>query len=205
MALRRILVVGASGRTGGQVVRQAVDRGYEVTAFVRDPARVKGLPQAVRIVKGDGLDAGAIAKAVAGHDAVVVAVGDARTFVSAPIIGNVIAGMKAAGVRRVILLSAYGAGDSGHGIQGFLFRTALRRLNADKMEAERLLAESGLEWTAVRAVTLNEKPATGRFKGAVDVVVNGFRGLSRADLAAFMLNEIEANAFVRQRPILAPA
>lgn len=200
--MRRIIVLGASGRTGAQVVEQALARGDEVTAFVRDPARASRLPKAARIVKGDGLSAKSVADAIRGHDVVVVAVGDRKTLVSAPIVTNVVAGMKAAGVKRVILLSAYGAGDSGHGLQGFLFRTALRKLNADKMEAERLLAESGLDWTAVRAPTLTTKPPTGRVKAAVDVTINGFKGISRADLAAFMLNEIETNAFVRKRPIL---
>ncbi len=203
--MRRILVISGSGRTGRELVAQGLARGHQITAFVRDPDKAAHVPKAARVVRGDGLSAADVAAAVAGQDAVVVAVGDRSTLVSAAVIDNVIAGMKAAGIRRVILLSAYGAGDSGHGFQGFVFRTALRKLNADKMAAETALAESGLDWTAVRAVTLNEKPATGRVRAAVGVRVNGFKAISRADLAGFMLDELERGAFVRQRPILAAA
>lgn len=202
--MRRIIVLGASGRTGAQVVEQALARGDAVTAFVRDPAKASHLPKAARIVKGDGLSAKAVADAISGHDAVVVAVADAGKPVSAPIVRNVVAGMKAAGVKRLILLSAYGTGDSGHGIHGVVFR-ATRKLYADKMEAERLLAESGLDWTAVRPPILTTRPPTGRIKAAVGVKINGFGRISRADLAAFMLNELDTNAFVRKRPILSAA
>ncbi|MCW5716758.1 MAG: NAD(P)H-binding protein [Bauldia sp.] len=201
--MQRIVVLGASGQTGAQVVAQGLARGYEVTAFVRDPSKAASkLPKGALVVQGDGLSASQVAIAVAGHDAVVVAVGDRRTLVSGPIIRNVIAGMKAANMRRVILLSAYGAGDSGHGFQGFMFRTALRKLNADKMAAEQALTDSGLDWTAVRAVALSNKPATGRVRTALDGKVSGFRPISRADLATFMLDEIDRRAFVRKRPIL---
>lgn len=201
--MHRIVVLGASGRTGTQVVTQGLARGHEVTAFVRDAAKAAAkLPKGARVVTGDGLSAADVARAIAGHDAVVVAVGDRKVLVSDAIIRNAIAGMKGAGLRRVILLSAYGAGDSGHGFQGFVFRRLLSKLNADKMGAEQALSDSGLDWTAVRAVALNDKPATGRMKAAVDVTVNGFKAISRADLAAFMLDELDRNAFVRKRPIV---
>jgi len=70
------------------------------------------------------------------------------------------------------------------------------------MEAERLLSESGLDWTAIRAPGLTTKPPSGRIKAAVDVTINGMRGISRADLAAFMLDELDNNAFVQRKPIL---
>lgn len=203
--MHRILVVGASSRTGRQLVKQAVERGHEVTAFLRDPAKAASLPPNVEKVTGDALDANAIAGAVAGHDTIMVAIGDRKVHVSAATIRNVIAGMKSHGVKRVILLSAYGTGDSGHGVQGFLFRTMLGKLNADKVEADRLLEESGLDWTSVRAPALTEGPKAGRIKAATDVVINGFKGMSRADLAAFMLDEMDANAFVRRKPIVAAA
>jgi uncharacterized protein YbjT (DUF2867 family) len=111
------------------------------------------------MVEGNGLAVADVTAAMPGHDAVLVAVGNRSTLVSADIIRNVIAAMKASGVRRVVLLSAYEAGDSGHGLHGFIFRTALRRLNADKMAAEEALSASGLDWTAVRSVALNDKPA----------------------------------------------
>jgi uncharacterized protein YbjT (DUF2867 family) len=202
--MRRILVLGASGRTGTQVVQQAIARGDAVTAFVRSTAKAAHLPKAARVVTGDGLVAQDVAAAMPGHDTVVVAVGDGRVFVSAAIIRNVIAAMKANGVKRVVLLSAYGIGDSGHGLHGFVIRRVMPKLNADKMESERLLAESGLDWTSVRPPVLTTAPAKG-YRAAANARINGFGRLSRADLAAFMLKAIDDNSFVRQAPSIAAA
>ncbi len=176
-----------------------------MTAFVRDLGKVSALPAAVRKVKGDGLDAKAVAEAVKGHDAVMVAIGDRKTLVSAATVRNVIAGMKATGVRRIVLLSAYGVGDSARGLYGFMIKRMGRKLNADKMEAERLLSDSGLEWVAVRAPILSEGPKTGRFRAANGVAINAFRAFPRADLASFMLDQVEGDAFLGQRPTIAAA
>ncbi|MCC6734963.1 MAG: NAD(P)H-binding protein [Bauldia sp.] len=184
------------------MVAQGLARGHEVTAFVRDPARAAAkLPKGARVVRGDARSAADVAAAVAESDTVFIAIGDRNVLVSADAVRNAVAAMQVSGARRIIVVSAYGAGDSGHGLQGFVFRRLLTKLNADKMAAEQALSDSGLDWTAVRAVTLSDKPATGKAKAAVDVTVNGFRPVSRADLAAFMLDEMDRNAFVRQRPI----
>lgn len=203
--MHRILVVGASSRTGRELVRQAVERGHQVTAFLRDPAKGSDFPAGITKVSGDVRDANALAAAVPGHDVVMIAVGDRKVLVSADAARNAVAAMKASGVRRIVLLSAYGAGDSGHGLQGFVFRTLLGKLNADKIAADRALEQSGLDWTSVRAPTLTTGPKTGRYTAAVDVTINGFKGLSRADVAAFMLDAADRNSFVRQKPILAAA
>lgn len=202
MATHNILVIGATGRTGSEAVKQGLARGHKVTAFVRDPARAQGLlPSGARIVKGDALDAKSVAAAMPGHDAVLVAVGDARTFVSAETTRNAVAAMKASGVRRIVLLSAYGIGDSAHGIHGFLMTRVLSKLNADKTGAEAVLEQSGLDWTAVRPPVLSLAPAKGA-QAAVGAKINGFGSLGRADLAAFILDEIDTPKFVGKKPIV---
>lgn len=202
MAQHNILVIGAAGKSGTPIVEQAIARGHNVTAFVRNPDKASHLPKAAKIVKGDGQDAAAVAKAVPGNDTVIITVGDARNFVSGPVTRNAVAAMKASGARRLILLSAYGIGDGAHGLHGFVLSKLLGKLNADKMASEAVAAESGLDWTAVRPPVLGEGPATGTLKAGVDITINGFQSISRQDLAAFMLDQIERPDYVGKKPIV---
>ena len=202
MAEHSVLVIGGGGKSGSPVVRQALARGYAVTAFVRNPDKAGHLPKGARIVKGDATDAAAVAAAVAGHDTVIITVGDARNYVSADAARNAVAGMKAAGARRVILLSAYGIGDSAHGLHGFVLSKVLGKLNGDKVASERALETSGLDWTAVRPPVLAEGPSTGPLKAGVDIKINGFQQIPRESLATFMLDQIESPAYLGKKPIV---
>lgn len=133
MKTHNILVIGAAGKSGTPVVEQAVKLGHRVTAFVRTPEKAAHLPKAATIVKADGLDAAAVAKAVAGHDTVIITAGGAKSMVSGPVTRNAVAAMKAAGVRRIILLSAYGVGDGAHGLYGFVMSKLGKKLHDDKV------------------------------------------------------------------------
>lgn len=202
MAQHNILVIGAAGKTGTQLVEQGLQRGFSVTGFVRSPEKAAHLPKSVKIVQGDGMNAAQVAAAMPGHDAVFIAVGDARTFVSGPITRNAVAGMKTAGIKRLVLLSAYGIGDSAHGIHGFLITRVLGKLNADKMDSEAALEGSGLEWVAVRPPVLGEGPAKGPLKAGIGIKIAGFQSIPRADLAAFMLDQLESDTCVGKKPIV---
>jgi uncharacterized protein YbjT (DUF2867 family) len=202
MAEHSVLVFGGAGKSGTPVVRQALERGYAVTAFVRHPEKAAHLPKQARIVPGDGTDAAAVAAAIPGHDTVITTIGDRRTLVSAAAARHAVAGMQAAGVRRIILLSAYGIGDSAHGLHGFVLSRVLGKLNVDKVAAEQALETSGLDWTAVRPPVLGEGPSQGPLRAGVDITINGFQTISREDLATFMLEQIEAPTYVGKKPIV---
>ena len=202
MAQHNILVVGGAGKSGTQLVERALAQGHSVTAFVRNPAKAEHLPRAAKIFEGDGLDAAAIGLAVPGHDVVIISIGDGRTYVSGPTARNVVAAMKAAAVKRVLMVSAYGIGDSAHGIHGFLMTRVLGKLNADKMASEAALASSGLDWTAVRPPVLGEGPAEGGVKAEEGVTINGFQTLRRSDLAAFMIDAIDRPEWFGKKPIV---
>lgn len=197
-----ILVIGAAGKSGAPVVEQAIARGHKVTAYVRSPEKAAGLPKAARIVKGDGLDAVALAAAMPGHHTVIITAGGVKDMVSGPVTRNAVAAMRAAGVRRVILLSAYGVGDGAHGLYGFVMSNLGKKLAADKIASEAALEGSGLDWTAVRAPVLNEAPATGKLKHGIGVKPSGFKAISRQDLAAFMLDQIDSPAYVNKKPVV---
>lgn len=186
----RIVVVGAGSGTGREVARQGVARGHEVVAVARRGCDVPG----VTAVAVDARDAGALAPALAGADAVIVTVGGAsgvprnRTEVTR----GVLAAMASAAVRRIVVQTSLGVGDSGVylGAAGRLFAAvALRAALADHEEQEALVRASGLEATFVRPGGLTDAPATGR-------VALGGEGplvprISRADVASFLLDRAE--------------
>jgi uncharacterized protein YbjT (DUF2867 family) len=198
----KALVIGGTGYVGGHIAERLRSRGFDVTAFVRHPEKAEGFPGQVRIMQGDGTDAAAVAAAIPGHDTVIITVGSASVFVSGPTARNAVAGMKAAGARRIILLSAYGIGDSAHGLHGFVLSKVLGKLNADKVASESALESSGLDWTAVRPPVLGEGPSQGPLKAGVDITINGFQTISREDLATFMLDQIDSPTYVGKKPIV---
>src|SRR5437867_12601137 len=108
----KVLIFGASGQTGRILMERTVSDGHQVTVFVRDPGRLKVPSESVRVVQGDVLDAAAVDRAVAGQQAVLVALGSAsRGFppVLPQGIGHILDAMERYRVRRIIVLSAAGA------------------------------------------------------------------------------------------------
>jgi uncharacterized protein YbjT (DUF2867 family) len=202
LAQHSILVIGAAGKSGTPVVQQAIARGHRVTAFVRHPEKAVHLPANARIVQGDATDAEVVLRAIADNDVVIITVGDRKTFVSAAAARNAVAAMHGNGARRIILLSAYGIGDSAHGLHGVVLSKVLGRLNADKVASESAVEQSGLDWTAVRPPVLGEGPSAGALKSGVDITINGFQSISRQDLAAFMLDQIDRPDYVGKKPIV---
>jgi uncharacterized protein YbjT (DUF2867 family) len=203
----RVLIVGATGRTGSELVKQAVSAGHEVTALCRDPAKLGGLAgPSVRAAQGDVKDTASLAAAVSGQDAVLYAVGSNKSSppgIRAEGVRNLVAAMQQNGVRRLVVLSAFGAGDS-KGQGGFVYSKIIAKLfmkailaDQDEMEAEVL--KSGLDWTLVRPTRLTDGPAVGTW----DVIFEGGKAsskISRADTAAFMLGQLADPTYVGKAP-----
>lgn len=206
----RLLVFGASGRTGREVVRQAVARAFDVTAFVRQPDKLGNVPVSVSTASGNVEDADAVSAAVQGHNAVVSALGvgtplqhDADVIAG---IQNIVRAMEAHGVRRLIYVSFIGVRDSRHAV-GFLLRYVapipLRHEISDHEIKESLVRKSGLDWTIVRPPKLTTGPRTGRYRVGENITsIAPIPLLSRADLADFILRELEQPRFIRGLPRL---
>lgn len=185
----RILVLGATGRTGKLVVNEALAAGHAVTAFARDPAKAASLGSGVGIAIGDVKDAAKLEAAVAGHDTVIVAL---APNIGAAAARAAVAGLKKAGGLRIIALSAYGVGDSRSGFHGWVLNVPLARLARDKVAMEAAMAASGLDWTSARPPVLSNGPKTGRVRvSPPGEAINGFGRFSRADLAAWMVGAID--------------
>ncbi len=184
-----LIVFGATGKTGKHVLKAALDRGAEVTAFARSPQKLDGF-EGVRIAEGDVLDPESVAAAIPGHDAVIVALGsvnlkDATTLSAGT--RNVLAAMNRHGVRRLVALSAVGVAESWGQLPllpKLLFRTMLRNVLADHEAQEALVRDSSLDWTIVRAAILKDGPATGEVTASNTGKVGN---IQRADVAAFLV------------------
>jgi uncharacterized protein YbjT (DUF2867 family) len=201
MAVSKIVVVGAAGKSGTEIVKEALARGVGVTAYVRSRTRAEALPAGVAIVEGDGRDAAPLARALPGHDAVVVTSGGREETVSADVARAVTAAMKQTGLTRLIQFSAYGAND-GAGIYRWVMQTLAKKVAADKIELEKVLAASGLDWTAVRPGVLTDGGKSGKMRAGTGIVLKGFPQISRADVAAFVLDELQTPRFVRAAPVV---
>ncbi len=152
-----LLIFGASGHTGREVVREALARGHRVSAFARDPARLGIVSAALRPIPGDVADGATVARAVPGHDAVVSTLGVGTPLQHDPKvvagIAHILAAMQGAGLRRMIYQSFIGVRESRAAV-GFVLRfiapLPLRHEIADHEAKEALIKASTMDWTIVR-------------------------------------------------------
>jgi putative NADH-flavin reductase len=188
----KALVIGGTGGTGLATIKALLAGGHEVTALVRDASRLPAL-DGVRVVTGDVLDAGAVAEAVAGQDAVFVTLGMTRGRPTAADVcsagtRHVVKAMQAAGVKRLLVVTTLGMGET-RSQAPLLFRlvmaTILKPQIADKAVQEAVVKASGLDWTLVRPVGLSSKPGTGDY--VVDPARVRKMQVSREDVAAAMV------------------
>ena len=201
----KLVVLGATGGVGLEIVRQAIERGHSVTAFVRSPERLKAFQDRIDVKQGDLLNRSELERAIEGHDAVLsgfgprvpIAKGDAnllRDFAVA-----LTAAMQQACVRRVVVVST-----------AFLFRDSIvpptylvgrlffRGVMMDAAAMERVIAESNFDWTIVRPPQLTDKPYTGRYRVREGHLPRfGFK-ISRADVADCFLKTVEDAATIRK-------
>lgn len=191
----KITVVGGNKGTGAEVVRIVADAGHEVTCLSRSGA--SSPPDGVRDVTGDALNAEVVRSALAGADAVVVTVGGSSGSDRhrAEVIRSVIAGMHEAGVRRLVVQSSLGVGDSMDLMPAparLFARTVLARALADHAEQEAAVAASGLDWTVVRPGGLTDAPATGAWIAQETAEGRSMQSrISRADVATYVVGILD--------------
>jgi len=200
----KVLVFGAAGRSGEALVNEALAAGHEVTAFVRGATQYKKAN--VRVVAGDALDSAAVDAAVAGQDAVIDALGGKTpwkvTTRETSAARNIVDAMRRNGVRRLLKISVVGAGESirnaGFFNEHLLMRTFLRGLLVDKAGMEAEIEGSNLNWTLVRPPMLTDGEKTGVARVLSTEGGEKAHKIGRADLAAFMMQQLESGRYLRQ-------
>jgi putative NADH-flavin reductase len=202
----KILLFGATGATGRHVLAQALAKGHTVTAFVREPSRLADRDERMRVIVGDTTrDAPAVADAMPGQDAAVSALGRGNTLRADHLIERsmrvIVPAMERAGVRRLILLSAFGVGESRRHapwVSRVMYRVLLGNIFRDKLAGERRVRQSSLDWTIVYPTLLTNGPLTLRYRAGELLELRGMPRISRADVARFILIEAENRGFVKK-------
>lgn len=196
----RVIVFGATGKTGEHTWRKALELGHEVTAYGRSVERLAEVDPALRTFKGDVFDTEAVAEAVAGHDAVIVCIGSTnlrdKTTLSEGT-RNIVEAMVPHEGQRLVVISAAGVGDSWKQISlaaRLLFKTMLRNVFADHQAQEAIVRTCPLDWTIVRAAVLNDRAPTGCLASNTAPA----RRISREDLADFLVEQLTDSAYSRQ-------
>lgn len=200
----KIAVVGASGRTGRELVRAAAAAGHEVVAVVRDPSRLPDAPGEVRVA--DASDVAALTAAFQGVDAVASCLGPVAgesPHVLRDGITAVLAAMDGAGVRRLVAISASGwvvDGDDplSRYVAKPILKRALAEANADLEAMEQVIRASHVDWTIMRPPRLQDRPGTGRYKARRDGNVRWAWTIARPDLALAMLDALPDDTAVGQ-------
>ena len=201
-----LVVFGASGGTGQEIIKQALEQGHEVTAFVRDPTKLQIKDSRLHIIEGDALkDQPSIAMAIAGKDAIICALGVANSLKSAGLIAGGMAAIVPAArkhdVRRLILISAFGVGESSRNaplVPRLMYRLLLGDIYRDKNAGEDNVKASGLDWTIIHPVMLTTGPRTGTYRSGERLELHGIPRVSRADVAHFALAQLMDKTFLRK-------
>ena len=202
----KILILGASKGTGALAAKVALDHGHDVTAFARSPENlVLSSPRLTRL-KGDFHNRASVDAAVKGHDAVIVTASATSlgAFKTNPTYFSkgtalTIDAMKAQGVRRLVVLSALGTGETRKLLPFVLQKIAvdwlLRLPFADHERQEEMVRASGLDWIIARPGRLTDGPARSKYvvKAAIEAIPSS---ISRADVADFLVKAAESDAWV---------
>lgn len=209
----RIALFGATGGTGRAIIDRALLAGHQITALARDMDKLP--PQdGLTVLQGDAMVAEDVARTLADSDAVVVALGNSQNAF-AVMVGvarttprniceagthNILSAMGAADDRPVIVVSAFGVGDTRDKLPlmfKLFYRLFLREQIADKERQEALLKASNANYVLIQPVALTDKPASGTWTATLDGTLGGSE-VSRQDLAAVILSQLTTNTDTRQ-------
>lgn len=211
--MTRVLVIGASRGVGLETVKLALAAGHQVRAMARSAAAIPMRNANLEVFSGDALDPATVTGALDGMDAVVQALGVAagpsmvlkpvRLFSDATRV--LVPAMEAAGVKRLICLTGFGAGDSrnrGNCLYNLAFNAFLGRAYDDKDVQEQIIRESQLDWVIARPGVLTNGPKTGRYNILVEPRQWRPGSISRADVADFLVKQIDSDQYLRTTPAL---
>ncbi len=216
---------GSTGGTGVATLRALLAAGHEVTAFARDPSKLSGVASigagvasteagvsSIRAVRGDVGSRAEVDAAVTGQEAVIVTLGNSQNpfammlgarRTTAPDVctvgtRHIVDAMHAAGVARLIVVTAFGIGATAERLPlafRLFYRIVLREHMADKESQERVVKASGLAWTLVQPVGLTDGPATGEWRADTHGAIRR-QQIRRADVAAFLVSLVGSSAYI---------
>lgn len=206
----RIALFGATGRIGQRILQEALTRGHEVTAIIRDPVRLSNTSPRLKLLKGDVLDPTRVSATVVGHEVVISAIGprrDADPNVIVEAAHSLLAGLKGAGVKRLLVVGGSGSLEVVPGVQFVdspdfpIARKPIALAQRDAFEAYR--RDGTLEWTYVSPpASIEPGQRTGMYRTGGNQLVTDKQGrsfISMEDYAVALVDEVENPKFIRRR------
>ena len=206
----KLVIFGATGTVGCQVVQQALEQGHTVTAFARNLTKLDIQHPRLSFAQGDVMDASAVEQAIRGQNAVVCVLGSGKKLtgtIRSEGTQQIIQAMEKVGVCRLICQSTLGAGDSWSNLNFYwkyvMFGFILRQVFADHERQEALVKNSNLDWTIVRPSAFTDGPHTGRYRHSFSSTDRNITlQISRADVADFILKQLLDRSSLHQTPSL---
>jgi putative NADH-flavin reductase len=204
----KILIFGASGATGHNLVSQAIIQKHIVSAFVRSPSNLKIDSDKIRIVKGNVIDYETVANAVTNQDAVLSALGASgpfrRDYTLITGVQNITRAMMERGVRRFIYQSYLGVKEDRRELGfviNYILPIVLRNIILDHEAKESIIVNSDIDWTIVRCPILTNGSFTGSYRDGEHVTSTSLLpAISRADVAEFMLKQLADDKYLNKKP-----
>lgn len=207
----KIVVFGGTGKTGHEVLEQALERGYEVVAYARNPEKIGIHHEILTVSKGELHEIAAIKRAISGADGVISllgATGDLKDNALSEGVKNIISAMEEQGVGRLIQVGTASARDP-HDKRDLvlsptigLLKRIMPNVYAEIVRISDAMRDSRLNWTLVRVPYLNDKPMTKTLRvGYVGDKKVG-TSLSRADLAWFMVEQLKSTEYIKKAPFI---
>lgn len=198
----KIVIFGASGHIGRIVVSRALGNGYNVTAFVRNPKSFSIKNKNLSISVGDIKNYAQVANAIKGNESVISVVGNKTRFVvfkNTNVISegveNITKAMKQHNVKRLLFVSSFGLNESIFFPEKIFIRTVLKNIFAELPQQEKMISQSGLDYTIVRPARLTNESTVGEYKAAEGLYIGLFSHISRTAVADFLLEQIENKKF----------
>jgi len=203
----KLLIIGGTGGTGRELIKQALEQGHSVTALVRNPEKVNTTHQQLNVVKGNILVYDNVEKVVEGQDAVLSTLGHKRFLIYTTILSegtkNIIKAMEKTNVKRFICVTSLGINDSRFklGLYYTLFVIPFITFFyfRDKGKQEKLITNSNLDWTIVRPGQLTNGKKRGTYKHGTNVgnyILT--KTISRADVAHFILSQLNSEVYLHK-------
>ncbi len=203
----KVIIFGATGSIGKYLVEQALAAGHQVRAFSRNPDALGIKHPNLSLWPGDVFDPSSVAAAIEGCDGVLVALGSSKLTNKVRSIGtrNIVQVMQQHGVKRLVCQTTLGIGDSRADLNFFwkylMFGLILRAIFNDHIVQEAIVKTSGLDWVIARPAAFTDGPATGAYQqGFVPGEKKLTLKISRADVASFMLQQLNNNNYLCQTP-----
>lgn len=190
----KIIVFGATGGVGQHVVKQGLEKGFEVTAFVRTPAKLNIAHENLNVIQGDAFNQAAVSAAIAGHDAVVSCLGSdsgtKQTMQLQEMTKNIVMGMREHHVQRIVYTASAGVDRELTGISGKIVMLLLKNPLIDHRAAVELIKANGLTYTIVRPMGLTNNDFTGEYRESATTVPSKSSSIPRADVAHFIIKAL---------------